>query len=110
MELQQVHYSDGPLVIELFKDIPIDDFYKAFLYKDDVWSYEKEWRVIFPPTDRNLYAIPLSSITSVYFGAQMEYERIMQYKEVLNASLPKAYLAQMLVHEYKYELERWPVS
>ena len=60
----------------------IADFYK---YKADVWSYEKEWRLI-TPNPKSMIDFP-GELTSIYFGLNTSKENLKKIHEILGDSV-----------------------
>ena len=73
---------------------------KGLLTKDDIWSYENEWRVMMPTRkDQNL---PMPKITCVYLGAQIsDKDKQAIIKIVKSQGIP---VKQMILDRGIYEL------
>lgn len=79
----------------------ITHFMKALLTKDQIWSYENEWRLIIQ-ADSGKDDIPAPPIKCIYLGALCSDESKSQIKAVADKlSIP---VRQMKVDRGKYEL------
>jgi hypothetical protein len=100
---QKVVYQDDYPAIDFSRR----DKYKwaeaAVLTKYTDWSYEKEWRIVYP--EKGLKDYPCGMMVSITFGAMMteEYKAYVRQWSSLRPSRPR--LKQAKIHGSRYALE-----
>lgn len=77
----------------------------ALLTKSNIWSYEKEWRIIMPKdnVDQELNT-RLSAISCIYFGANISLENKRQLISLLSLKNPSVKQVQLKLDATKYFL------
>lgn len=69
---QSVSYQAERPIVNLFRDPPYKQVNRALLTKADIWSYEKEWRVIEHNLGPGAYKFPQALLDGIIFGARTE--------------------------------------
>lgn len=67
---QSVSYQAERPIVNLFRDPPYKQVNSALLTKADIWSYEKEWRVIEHDLGPGVYEFPQSQLDGIIFGTR----------------------------------------
>ncbi|MCP4123522.1 MAG: DUF2971 domain-containing protein [Bacteroidetes bacterium] len=73
-KLLPVEYVDNPPELDYKRVFSIESLYflqTLFCTKSSHWSYEREWRALHHETNK-AYCYPVSSLTGVYFGPEVE--------------------------------------
>lgn len=82
----------------------------SFLNKSSSWSYENEWRLILPLDVCEIYRnmIPFFTIKAIYIGCRMPADN---FDFMLRLAQRKGIeIYDMSMHEYRFELEDFPIN
>ena len=79
------------------------------LTKSEVWSYEKEWRVVTELTDQNktheFVEFHPEEVGSIYLGCRMEKSDKEQLTELVRAKYPKVNIYQAIKNQTQFALD-----
>jgi hypothetical protein len=102
VHLDYINYSlDFPLISGV-DDLDVQ-FYKKFFYKSDLWSYEKEWRIVSLHKQNRNVILDKSAIAEVIFGSRITEKAEEKIITTLRKNLPdvKLFKAKVSTESFK---------